>query len=213
MPYDGLFQPFNFDYADDDDLALLALADQEQRARMMAGGSGAGNMFNFYLNYSTPLTVVNTTTETPLLGVPDLNTSKIITPSFARVGQTYQLSFRSSMGWAGTPTLTMRLKLNAVTLQTYFGGLAASAFVSPWRLDLFATITTVGAGGIIAIEPGTFELAAVNVTPIAQYNGLTNLVTPAVDFSINQVWELTQQWGTAAIANSFVYNFGCINVL
>jgi len=171
---------------------------------------------NMFLDAGGLTTVANTTTETVLLGTPIDGSTKIITPALARLNRTFRLWFGGVFASTGTPVLTIRLKLiggATTTIQTFTSTIAAIT-TTAWRLDLFATITAVGAGGAILIRPGIFEYAqtAPGVTGPTQWIQ-TNVGPVAVDFSVNQTWELTIQWGTAAAGNSFSYTFGNIDIV
>lgn len=171
---------------------------------------------NMFLDAGGLTTVVNTTTETALLGAAIDGSTKIITPVLARLNRTFRLWFGGIFASTGTPVLTVRLKLiggATTTIQTFTSTIAAIT-TTAWRLDLFATITAVGAGGAILIRPGIFEYAqtAPGVTGPTQWIQ-TNAGAVAVDFSVNQTWELTIQWGTAAAGNSFSYTFGNIDIV
>lgn len=180
-----------------------------------SGGANL-NMFNMFLNYTTTTSVVNTTTETSLLGAPDLGTTKTVTPGLASVGRTFELFFYGVLGWTLAPALTIRLKLGSALgtlLQTFTPPLTGSSVGAAWRLNLFATILTIGAGGSIQVNPGMFETnLGGGADGAVQWSGRNQNVS-AVNFSVGQDWALTGQWGTADPLNFFTYNFGCINVI
>lgn len=172
-------------------------------------------MFNLFLNYSTVATAVNTTTETSLLGAPDLGTSKTVTPALASVGRTFELSFFGVFGWTAAPALTVRLKLGGAAgtlLQIYTPLLVGANAGTAWRLNLYVTITASGVGGIVQANPGLLLFSAPGPDAPAQLSG-RNANAPAVDLSVAKDWALTAQWGVADALNFFTYNFGCINVV
>jgi hypothetical protein len=168
---------------------------------------------NMYLDNNSNTTVANTTTETALLGAADDGSTKIITPALARVNRTFRLSFSGIFNTTGSPSLSVRLKLVGgvtVTLETYNANVTSTG--TAWKLEIFATITAVGAGGTIIVQAGAFEYAAATAGA-ASWIGRNTTSAAAVDFSVNQTWELTVQWGTADPANSFTYRFGNIDIV
>ena len=168
---------------------------------------------NQYLDYNSNTTVVNTVTETALLGAADDGSTKTITPALARVGRTFQLFFSGVMGNTGTPTLTVRLKLGGLagtTIYTFAPVLPVAGTFS-WRLNLYATITAVGAGGSITVHAGALEI---DTRPDGVVRAITNnSLATAIDFSVSQDWELSLQWGTADPADTFTYRFGNIGIV
>jgi len=172
---------------------------------------------SMFLEFGGVVTVVNSAVETALLGAALDGSTKTITPAMTRVGRTFRLWLGGVFASTGAPVLTVRLKLTdgvtPVTIQTFTSTIAAIT-TTAWRLDLFATITAIGAGGAILVRPGIFEYAhtAPGVTGPTQWIQ-TNAGAVAVDFSVNQTWELTIQWGTAAAGNSFSYLFGNIDIV
>lgn len=172
---------------------------------------------SMFLESGGVVTVANSAAETPLLGAGIDGSSKIITPAMTRIGRTFRLYFSGVFASTGAPVLTIRLKLTdgvtPVTIQTFTSTIAAIT-TTAWRLDLFATILAVGAGGTILIRPGIFEYAhtAPGVAGPTQWIQ-TNAGAVAVNFSVNQTWELTIQWGTAAAGNSYSYLFGNVDIV
>lgn len=164
---------------------------------------------NMYADYNSNTTVANTTTETALLGAADDGSTKTITPALARVGITFKLSFSGVLGTTGSPTLTVRLKLGSVTIETYTATVTSTG--GSWELDLFATITAIGASGSITTHPAEFEYAA--GTPGALQSIGRNAAATTIDFTVSQTWELTVEWGTAHASNTFTYRFGNIDIL
>ena len=201
---------FPFQFLDED--SELFLLSQMARTRFRTGGSPLG-MFNLYLNYSTTTTVANSTTETALLGAPDVGSSKTLTPGLAVVGRTLQLFFSGILSCVLTPTLDVRLRLGGLTgalLEDYTPAVNANP-TTAWYLNVYAVITAIGAGGAIAIQPGAFEFA-LGTQGAAQWSG-RNTGGAAVDISSDKDFELSAQWGTANVANIFTYRFGMINVI
>lgn len=177
-------------------------------------GGAIETMFNFFLDYDSNVTVVNTAAETPLLGAADAGSTKVITPGLVAVGRTFRFAFSGIMGNTATPTLTTRLKLIGgvtVTLLTLAPVLPAGGTFS-WGIDdLYATITAIGVGGSITVHAGGIDI---DTRPDGVTRAITsNSVVTAVDFSVNQTWELTVQWSAADALNTFTYRFGCIDVI
>lgn len=165
---------------------------------------------NFYLNYSTTTTVANTAAETGLLGAADFGTDTI-QAGLGRVGRAFRLDFRGVLQNTGTPTLTIRIKLGGTTLAAYTGTMVAVSGQVIWKLSILAIITAIGVAGNLSIKPSVFEYSTI-ATGAAQWLG-SNVTDTAIDFTANQQWSLTIQWGTANPANSFTYQFGNIDIL
>ncbi len=163
---------------------------------------------NFYLNYSTTTTVANTTTETSLLGAADQGTDTI-EAGLARVGQTFRFSFTGTVQTTGSPVLTIRLKLggsSGTTIQTWTKAITGGA--AAWELIVYGVITAIGAAGNISIQSAIFQFTPAGVEGIGSGKQST-----VIDFTANQQWALTAQWGTADAANSITYQFGNIDIV
>jgi hypothetical protein len=201
-----------FDFDVDDEMAVLAILEQEAQAR---SGGGQFGVFNMFLNYSTITNVVNTTTETSLLGSPDAGSTKTVSGGFVSVGRTFEMYLAGVMGWTGAPTLNVRIKLGGaagVLLHNFTPILPAVVNGTAWRIYAMFTITAIGAGGNLYIVASQFEFVTGGADGPAQWSGRgTN--NAAIDFTSPRDWAATAQWGTADPANFFTYTFGCINVV
>lgn len=208
------FFDFNADFNEDDDAFILAILKRDTKTR--EGGS-AQSMVNMFLNYSTTLTVANSTTETQVLGAPDAGSTKTVSPGFVSLGRTFELYFAGVMGWTGTPTLNVRPRLGGLTgvlLQNFTPVLSvAGSLGTAWRIYMLATITAVGVGGILVSHPCQFEfVTGGGADGQAIWSGRA-ANGPTVNLTASPDWALTAQWGTADPANFFTYNFGCVNIV
>jgi len=193
---------FDVSFYGDDDAFILALLQKEALMRS-GGGINVGVVQTFYLNFSNTVTVQNTVTETNLLtGTPDAG-SQTITPNVPRVAQLYRLSFRATVQTNGVVTLTFRLKLGATTIATYTGSINTT--LTELKLDVFAMISAIGAGGSIIVRPTWYEVRTAGTGALLAAGSAGG--TTAIDFSTNETWQLSAQWGAADPGHVLTFNF------
>lgn len=143
-------------------------------------------------------TVGNTVTETTLIGSG--TGSLTIAANAFTAGKSLLLYAWGNMGSTLTPTLQLRGKIGGVTaLDTGAVTLPVITGTDLWRLSMYFTCRTTGAGGT-GIAQGMFDFfTAGTVQSNAQ---MVNTTTFALNTTTTNLIAFTAQWGTADPLNT-----------
>lgn len=144
------------------------------------------------------VTVADTATETTLVGAGE--GSLTLNANSTLVGKTFKIKGAGVFSNTGTPTLTLKIKLGAVTVLDT--GAITTVTSASNRLFLFEgviTVRSVGASGT-AFAQGTFTETATAGT--GKLYPVANTSTVAVDTTANLAFNVTATWGAASASNT-----------
>jgi hypothetical protein len=146
--------------------------------------------------------VTNTTTETSMFtgATASLGSTLTIQAGSVRVGTLFRLRIYCAFNTTGTPTIRFRLKLGGVTIAD------STAITSPNNaggvafLDLFIPVTAIGAAGSVKgqMDGKLASSTGGAYTPVV-FTGAIGAI--AIDFTADQLIDLTAQWSAASSSN------------
>jgi hypothetical protein len=150
---------------------------------------------------TSDITVANTVTETSVLAIANGLGTLTLPANSWYVGKVIRGAFHGSIATTGTPTLRLRLKLDAVTM---LDTTAVSLSAISGTVDVSGTFTlicrTTGASGTVMADVafayyssgGGGGVNALSTTP----------ASTVVDTTQSDVLNLTVEWGTASASNT-----------
>ena len=178
----------------------------ENLAFVALTGGGPGGI----VSLTTPVVVTSSTTETKLL-------QAVLAANLLTVGMTFRVQ---AYGVAGTttsaPTMTWRVRIGPTTLTgTIALSIAPTPATSqtnkPWTLDALITVRSIGASGT---HIGNGRLWSELSTTLAQANkGSATVAAVAVNTTIQNLLELTFQFGTSNAANTLTVHNATIEIV
>jgi len=177
---------------------------------LQALSSNSYNVPSKMFSATAAATVGNTTTETTLLGSGQ--GTKTIEAGMLRVGGTIRITALGFIGWTGTPTIQIRVKLGSATVLNS-GAITPGTLtgVSFFRVEAEIVVRTLGATGTVigqgVLLHGQPAAAAGQVLLIAAGSPNTGLFTTSdttttLDTTASAAVDVTMQWGTANAANT-----------
>jgi hypothetical protein len=163
-----------------------------------------------YSNVTAGNAVANTTTETSILTGATGSTGSTLTlqGGVTMAGTVYRIRLFGTFTTTGTPTIQFRIYFGATLIAN------GTAVTSPnnsnglfaIQADIYAA--AVGAGGSVRVYMrGELTAGTGTITPT---NFLASGASVVVDFTANQVIDITAQWGTANAANTLQFLRGYI---
>ena len=150
----------------------------------------AGSLFK----QTGDVTIANTVTETTLIdtGVGSLT----IPANWLVVGRGLRVTARGYHSSSGNPTVTLRVKLGAVTLATAStaGGNGTN---DAWEVSIDVVCRTIGGSGTVVVA-GYYAEHHSNGAQV----GFSATSPVTVNTTISNVFDLTFEWGTASASNT-----------
>jgi len=158
---------------------------------------------NLYTNTTNGTSIANTVTETSLFTGATAATGGTLTieAGSAAAGSLYRLHLDAPYATTGTPTIRWRVKLGATSIgdSTAFNATTGTANGRSF-LDAYIHVDSIGAAGSVRLEIwGT--LMPINAGTAAPVFFVGSLGAVAIDFTANQLVDVTIQWGTASASN------------
>lgn len=155
---------------------------------------------------TTDKTVANTASETSLIdgGVGSL----VIQANTFKVGDTIRLTLLGYHSGVSNPTIRVRVKTNS-TVQLDTGAVGSANSTNELvRLNALLTVRSIGASGSI-IGHGYYQELGAGIGNFPMVN--TAAVT--IDTTIDQVLDITVEWGTASASNTITSTNVLIEIL
>lgn len=153
--------------------------------------------------------VTGTVVETTLLNA--VNGSKTLAANSTRVGEIVQISAGGTFSTSGAASLTIRVKVGAVTLLTLAIGTLGAVGARRWTLDAEILVRTLGGPGVG--DWGCQGLFSYSVavgagSAVAQTSAGNGIL---LDTTVAQTLDITAQWG-AADASSIACQYASASV-
>jgi hypothetical protein len=150
--------------------------------------------------------VVNTTTETSLFTGATGSPGSTLTIEAGSVtpGAVYRIYLDLAYTTTGTPTLRIKIKLGGTAIgdSTAFNAPTGTANGRAF-IDGYIFIDSVGATGSTRVEMlGNMMPASGGTATPLFFVGSLGTIT--IDFTVNQIIDVTAQWGTASASNVMV---------
>lgn len=154
-------------------------------------------------------TVANTTTETSILGTGS-GTKTVAAGAINTVGRTLRIQVRGMISVnVGSPTLTVRFKIQGVTIST--GVIAVNAASSnAFSIDELVTTRSTGASGTVASNGEFSYQDTLNGSPSV---GLLQPGTSTTDLTTSKTLDITVQWSAANALNTITSQVATIEIL
>ena len=155
---------------------------------------------------TTDKTVANTVTETTLIdgGVGNLT----IQANSLKVGDTIRLALLGYHSGVSNPTIRVKVKTNS-TVQLDTGAVGSANSTNELvQLNALLTVRSIGASGSI-IGHGYYQELGAGIGNFPMVN--TAAVT--IDTTIDQVLDITVEWGTASASNTITSTNVLIEIL
>jgi hypothetical protein len=161
--------------------------------------------FGFFVQTGDSATIVNTTSETSVLGSGIGSLS--IPPNGFKVGDSFHVKIGGVVSSLNGATLTFKVKSDTVVLGTdsitFTNGVTSRA----WEFKCDFTIRSIGLSTIASIlSNGTFSYS---VSSDIYGAGFNTLNITSFDTTILNTLDFTVQWGAASASNS-IYSTMCI---
>lgn len=155
---------------------------------------GGGSTHELLFSQVVDVEVVDTTTETTLLGAG--RGAKTISADTLDVGTTIRITAGGYLSCTGTPTLDIDCDLGGTEVcNTGAITLASGLSNAGWRLEIEIVCRSTGATGSV-VASGTLEYGDGNQHDFVNTSAVT------VDTTGSLAVDLTQQWGAADASNS-----------
>jgi hypothetical protein len=149
----------------------------------------------FRTNLSTRTTVANTTTETAVA-------SYTIPPNDAAVGAVWRMKVWGTLAVTGTPTITLRAKLDSSSIVGFNAVTVRSGAIDGWwELEFYVTCMTTGVTGTFngfSKYTHNFLTSAGTYTPV----GPVVISTLTKDTTAAIVMQMTATWSAASPSNT-----------
>ena len=154
-------------------------------------------------------TVANTVTETSILGTGS-GTKTVAAGAINTIGRTLRIQVRGMISVnVGSPTLTVRFKIQGVTIST--GVIAVNAASSnAFSIDELVTVRTTGASGTFASNGEFSYQDTSNGSPSV---GLLQPGTSTTDLTTSKTIDITVQWSAANAASTLTSQVATIEIL
>lgn len=154
-------------------------------------------------------TVANTTVETSILGTGS-GTKTVAAGAINTVGRTLRIKVRGMISVnVGSPTLTVRFKIQGVTIST--GVIAVNAASSnAFSIDEMVTTRSTGASGTVASNGEFSYQDTLNGSPSV---GLLQPGTSTTDLTTSKALDITVQWSAANALNTITSQIATIEIL
>lgn len=149
-------------------------------------------------NTSVPAgnTVANTTAETAF------SSSYTIPANAAQAGTVYRITARGTLRTgAGTPTMTLRLKIDGVTVCATPAMTCGSTGAADFAFGFDVTIIQNSTGGLSAVEAQGVARVP-RTSQVQETSGASNTGAVAGDTTVSRAITLTAQWSAANANNS-----------
>lgn len=154
-------------------------------------------------------TVANTVTETSILGTGS-GTKTVAAGAINTIGRTLRIQVRGMISVnVGSPTLTVRFKVQGVTIST--GVIAVNAASSnAFSIDELVTTRTTGASGTFASNGEFSYQDTLNGSPSV---GLLQPGTSTTDLTTSKTIDVTVQWSAANALSTITSQVATIEIL
>jgi hypothetical protein len=153
--------------------------------------------------------VANTVTETSILGTGS-GTKTVAAGAINTIGRTLRIQVRGMISVnVGSPTLTVRFKVQGVTIST--GVIAVNAASSnAFSIDELVTTRTTGASGTFASNGEFSYQDTLNGSPSV---GLLQPGTSTTDLTTSKTIDVTVQWSAASASSTITSQVATIEIL
>jgi len=153
--------------------------------------------------------VANTVTETSILGTGS-GTKTVAAGAINTIGRTLRIQVRGMISVnVGSPTLTVRFKVQGVTIST--GVIAVNAASNnAFSIDELVTVRTTGASGTFASNGEFSYQDTSNGSPSV---GLLQPGTSTTDLTTSKTIDITVQWSAANAASTLTSQVATIEIL
>jgi hypothetical protein len=154
-------------------------------------------------------TVANTVTETSILGTGS-GTKTVAAGAINTIGRTLRIQVRGIISVnVGSPTLTVRFKVQGVTIST--GVIAVNAASSnAFSIDELMTTRTTGSSGTFASNGEFSYQDTLNGSPSV---GLLQPGTSTTDLTTSKTIDVTVQWSAASASSTLTSQVATIEIL
>lgn len=163
---------------------------------------------NMHLRNNGDINIVNSAAETSILGASQNNSTKTIEAGLARIGRNFLVRIYGTLTTTGTPTLQIRLKLiGGVTVTIADTGAVVIAnntnSGAAFLIEAFISIYAVGVGGVVHVPSMKVSYPAANGGALNTFSaGGGSASAVAVDLSVAQTFDMTEQFSVAAVGNT-----------
>lgn len=138
-------------------------------------------------------TIANTVTETSLIGT-GIGTQTLL-PIFFSLGNSIRINIRGFFSKA-SGNATLKIKLNSTVISTTGTVLPGSAANDAFEIDYYFTVRSLGVSGSIIGQGNFFNWNTGN------NQQMVTLAPITIDTTINQIVDVSYQWGTANVGNT-----------
>lgn len=174
--------------------AGILYMDNGQLHNLDAAGTDHNLAANSTLFISTAdVVVANSTTETSIIGA-GVGTM-LIPAAKLKAGTKFKFRAQGIISDTGNPTFQIRGKLGGVTIADSGANTLGSITNDHWVLDLEMVIRTEGVSGTAMISGGF-------LTSKNDHFALVNTSTFSIDTTVDQLWDVSVEWGAADAANT-----------
>lgn len=167
-------------------------------------------MFHYHLNQDSFIriftqlkdkTIGNTDIETPLINTLGSKGSLLLPANILQVGSMLKFKMDGIYNDTSTPTATVRIKIGAVTIMTSALTVPANLTNAFFNAEFLITVRTIGVSGSICGEGITFIKDSATVGAPSM-RVLQMLADVNINTTVDNLFDLTYQWGTASSSNS-----------
>ena len=168
-----------------------------------------GNNYGLFNQTSSSTPIVNTTTESSLIG-GGVGTLSVPVNGFTK-GDAYHAIVTGTLSSRNNDTLRIRIKAGAVTLADTGNVTMAGATENGYKLEIYFSIHEVGAAGVADIATaGTFMYTKEASTDFQGVN-FSTINSSSFDTTISNTLSVTAQWGAANAGNSIYSEIFTLN--
>jgi len=154
----------------------------------------------------------NSDIETSMFNDTGARGSRTIPANTLKVGDIIKIKSYGILGDTGTPTATLKFKMNAVELLSSIITLTNLGQNIYYDLEGYFTIREIGATGKIAGAAKTF-FKDITVASAGLFRVLQGATDITIDTTIDQIIDVTYKWGTASISNNVTSRNFTIEIL
>jgi|GEM_PF-3534964 len=173
--------------------------------RVKINGSYVGNI----AFVTSGASISNSATETSLIGTALVGSTTIPT-SAASGTHVWRFSAFGVLANTANPTLRIKLKLNSnIVCDTTAFTVNAAASAVPWRFQADVHLS----GGLVTHTYSTFTYDSDGVGGYVVVVRDASVISGSYDGSVDQVVDLTAQWGTASSSNAIVSRIATLESL
>ena len=153
--------------------------------------------------------VANTVTETSILGTGS-GSKTVAAGAINTIGRTLRIKVRGMISVnVGSPTLTVRFKIQGVTISTGVIGVNAASN-NAFSIDEMVTTRSTGASGTVASNGEFSYQDTLNGSPSV---GLLQPGTSTTDLTNSKALDITVQWSAANALNTITSQIATIEIL